>query len=104
VGDATIAPVTSLDMTRQLADVTFENATGERVLTAPGGAAAVRRGLETGAALLASDQVGVAQWCLATTVGYLKERRQFGRVVRSFHALKHRLGHLVALARAARAC
>jgi alkylation response protein AidB-like acyl-CoA dehydrogenase len=68
VGDATIAPVTSLDMTRQLADVTFENATGERVLTAPAGAAAVRRGLETGAALLASEQAGVAQWAVAGAV------------------------------------
>jgi alkylation response protein AidB-like acyl-CoA dehydrogenase len=94
VGDATLAPVTSLDMTRQLADVTLGNAAGDRVLTAPDGAAAVRRGLATGAALLASEQVGVAQWCLATTVGYLKDRRQFGRVVGSFQALKHRLADL----------
>jgi alkylation response protein AidB-like acyl-CoA dehydrogenase len=94
VGDATITPVTSLDMTRQLADVTFENTAGVRVLAAPAGAAAVRRGLETGAALLASEQVGIAQWCLATTVAYLRERRQFGRVVGSFQALKHRLADL----------
>jgi alkylation response protein AidB-like acyl-CoA dehydrogenase len=94
VGDATIAPVTSLDMTRQLADVTVDSAAGERVLAAPAGAAAVRRALEAGAALLASEQVGIAQWCLATTVAYLKERRQFGRVVGSFQALKHRLADL----------
>jgi alkylation response protein AidB-like acyl-CoA dehydrogenase len=92
--DATIAPVTSLDMTRQLADLVFENAAGEPVLAAPAGGAAVRRGLETGAALLASEQVGVAQWCLHTTVAYLKERRQFGRVVGGFQALKHRLADL----------
>jgi alkylation response protein AidB-like acyl-CoA dehydrogenase len=94
VGDATVAPVTSLDMTRQLADVALAGAAGERVLAAPAGAAAVRRGLEVGAALLASEQVGVAQHCLATTVAYLKERRQFGRVVGSFQALKHRLADL----------
>jgi alkylation response protein AidB-like acyl-CoA dehydrogenase len=93
-GDAAIAAVTSLDMTRQLADVTVEGAAGEQLLAAPDGAAAVRRGLETGAALLASEQVGVAQWCLATTVAYLGERRQFGRVVGSFQALKHRLADL----------
>jgi alkylation response protein AidB-like acyl-CoA dehydrogenase len=92
--DAAIAPVTSLDMTRQLADVTFDGAAGEQLLAAPAGAQAVRRGLETGAALLASEQVGVAQWCLATTVAYLRERRQFGRVVGSFQALKHRLADL----------
>lgn len=103
VGEARIAPVTSLDMTRQLADVAFENAQGERVLTAPAGAAAVRRGLETGVALLASEQVGVAQWCLRTTVAYLKERRQFGRVVGSFQALKHRLADLYVAAESAAA-
>jgi alkylation response protein AidB-like acyl-CoA dehydrogenase len=93
-GNATIAPVTSLDMTRQLADVTLESAAGEEVLAAPAGAAAVRRGLETGAALLASEQAGIAQWCLGTTVAYLKERRQFGRIVGGFQALKHRLADL----------
>jgi alkylation response protein AidB-like acyl-CoA dehydrogenase len=93
-GNATIAPVTSLDMTRQLADVTLESAAGEEVLATPAGAAAVRRGLETGAALLASEQAGIAQWCLGTTVAYLKERRQFGRIVGGFQALKHRLADL----------
>src|SRR4051794_8735942 len=92
--DAAITAVTSLDMTRQLADVTFESAVGEQLLAAPAGAAAVRRGLETGIALLASEQLGIAQWCLSTTVAYLKERRQFGRVVGGFQALKHRLADL----------
>jgi alkylation response protein AidB-like acyl-CoA dehydrogenase len=94
VGDVTVQPVTSLDMARQLADVTLEDAAGEQVLAAGSGAAAVRRALETGTALLASEQFGIAQWCLTTTVGYLKERRQFGRVVGGFQALKHRLADL----------
>jgi alkylation response protein AidB-like acyl-CoA dehydrogenase len=91
---ATVDPVTSLDMTRQLADVTLEGAAGEELLPPGVGADAVRRALETAAALLASEQVGLARWCLTTTVGYLKERRQFGRVVGGFQALKHRLADL----------
>jgi len=51
-------------------------------------------GIETGAGLLASEQVGVARWCLDTTVAYLKQRRQFGRVVGGFQAIKHRLADL----------
>jgi len=91
---AGIAPVVSLDMTRQLADVTLDGVTAELVV--PDAGHAVRRGLEAGAALLASEQAGVAGWCLETTVAYLRERRQFGRVVGGFQALKHRLADLYA--------
>jgi alkylation response protein AidB-like acyl-CoA dehydrogenase len=92
--DCTVSPVVSLDMGRQLADVVFAGATGDVVVPAEGGEQAVRRALTAGAALLASEQVGVARWCLDTTVAYLKERRQFGRVVGGFQALKHRLADL----------
>ncbi|MCL2541679.1 MAG: acyl-CoA/acyl-ACP dehydrogenase [Nocardioidaceae bacterium] len=92
--DATVVPVESLDMSRQLADLSLEGAAGEVVVPAGAGAAAIDRALLTGAGLLASEQVGVAAWCLLTTVAYLKERRQFGRVVGGFQALKHRLADL----------
>jgi alkylation response protein AidB-like acyl-CoA dehydrogenase len=91
---ATVEPVVSLDMTRPLADVTLAGAAGELLVAAPGGAAAVRRGLQAGEALLPSEQAGLAAWCLATTVDYLLVRRQFGRVVGGFQALKHRLADL----------
>jgi alkylation response protein AidB-like acyl-CoA dehydrogenase len=92
--EARLTSVVSLDMSRQLADVDLAGATGEVVVTADQGEAAVRRGLTTGAALLASEQVGVARWCLEATVAHLKERRQFGRAVGGFQALKHRLADL----------
>lgn len=91
---ATVVPVISLDMTRQLADVTFEGALSRVVVPAGSGDAAVRRALHVGAALLASEQLGIAQWCLETTVGYLNQRRQFGRVLGGFQAIKHRLADL----------
>ncbi len=90
--DVTITPVVSLDMTRQLADITLDGVPGELVLSEA--EAAVRRALELGAALLAAEQVGIARWCLDTTVAYLKVRRQFGRVVGGFQAIKHRLAEL----------
>lgn len=92
-GAVTVEPVVSLDMGRQLADVTVDPAAGTVVVEGDA-TAGVRAGLLAGTALLASEQVGVAQWCLTTTVGYLKERRQFGRVVGGFQALKHRLADL----------
>ncbi|WP_330180463.1 acyl-CoA/acyl-ACP dehydrogenase [Nocardia sp. NBC_01503] len=90
----TVDPVVSLDMTRPLADITVDAAPGRVVVPAGAGLPALRVGLATGAALLASEQVGVAAWCLDTTVRYLKVRRQFGRVVGGFQALKHRLADL----------
>ena len=92
--EALVEPVVSFDMTRQLADVTLDGVRGELLLADAEGD--VRRALLAGAALLASEQVGVARWCLETTVAYLKERRQFGRVVGGFQALKHRLADLYA--------
>jgi alkylation response protein AidB-like acyl-CoA dehydrogenase len=92
--EAEVRPVVSLDMSRQLADVRFDGVRAEPVVA--DGEAAVRRALMTGAALLSSEQVGVARWCLDTTIAYLKERRQFGRVVGGFQALKHRLADLFA--------
>ena len=100
---ARVTPVTSLDMTRQLADVSFDGASSQVVVPAAAGGAAVRGALQLGVALMASEQLGVAQWCLDTTVAYLKERRQFGRVVGGFQALKHRLADLYTLVEQARA-
>ena len=92
--DATRTPVVSLDMTRQLCDVASDGARARRIASGPAAVSAVTAALTTGAALLASEQVGVAQWCLDTTVEYLKTRYQFGRQVGSFQALKHRLADL----------
>ena len=94
VRGATVTPVSSLDMTRPLAEVDLSGA--DRTLVSADAAAAVDRALLTGAGLLAAEQVGVARWALETTVAYLKERRQFGRVVGGFQALKHRLADLYA--------
>ncbi|PRX45980.1 alkylation response protein AidB-like acyl-CoA dehydrogenase [Prauserella shujinwangii] len=96
----------SLDLTRRVADVALSGARGRLLAGPERAAAALDRALLTGAGLLASEQLGVAQWCLDQTVGYVQERYQFGRPVGSFQALKHRLAdvwlELVAARAAAR--
>ncbi|MBK5217032.1 MAG: acyl-CoA/acyl-ACP dehydrogenase [Propionibacteriales bacterium] len=93
-GAVTVDPVVSLDMTRPLGDLTFEAASGTRIAEGKPAAKAVESALRHGAALLASEQLGVAQWCLDTTLEYVKGRYQFGRPVGSYQALKHRLADL----------
>ena len=90
----TVTPVVSLDQTRQLADLTLDRVPARPVVTGPGAPRAVAAALAAGAAMLAAEQLGVAERCLELTVGYLKERYQFARPVGSFQALKHRLADL----------
>jgi alkylation response protein AidB-like acyl-CoA dehydrogenase len=88
------APVVSLDMTRQLCDMSFEDAPGTLVASGEAASRAVDAALAAGAAILAAEQVGLAQRCLDMTLGYVKQRRQFARPVGSFQAIKHRLADL----------
>ncbi len=87
-------PVVSLDMTRQLCDLSFDDAPGTLIASGAVASRAIEAALAAGAAVLASEQVGLAQRCLDMTVAYVKERRQFARPVGSFQALKHRLADL----------
>ncbi|GAA2330233.1 acyl-CoA dehydrogenase family protein [Dactylosporangium salmoneum] len=91
-GDFARTPVVSFDLTRPVADLAFQRT--EARLVAPDAGAAVRRALLAGAVMLASEQLGIAEWCLATTVEYAKTRRQFARAIGSYQALKHRLADL----------
>lgn len=90
---AVVEPVLSLDMSRQLASVTV---TDDGITVARGDVAraAIDAALLEGAALLASEQYGLAQWCLEETVEYAKTRIQFARPIGSFQAIKHRLADL----------
>ncbi|MFJ8636242.1 acyl-CoA dehydrogenase family protein [Streptomyces sp. NPDC093568] len=87
----TVTPQPSLDLTRPLATVTLDGAPGRLLGDAE---PAVRRALRAGAGLLASEQLGLADWSLTETVRYLKDRKQFNRPVGGFQALKHRLAQL----------
>lgn len=87
-------PTTPLDLTRGIGCLELNSAQAQRIATGDVAVSALRRALTTGAAILASEQVGLAQYCLESTVDYLKTRYQFGRPVGSFQALKHRLADL----------
>jgi alkylation response protein AidB-like acyl-CoA dehydrogenase len=90
----TRSPVVSLDMTRQLCDLTLDNVPARLVAGSERAAQAVAAALTAGAGILASEQLGIAERCLELTVAYVKERRQFARPIGSFQAIKHRLADL----------
>ncbi len=72
---------------------------GERIAD---GARARRLRLE-GAALVAGQQLGVAEGALALANEYAKGRQQFGRAIGSFQAVKHILAEMFVRQEAARA-
>lgn len=88
----------SMDQTRSLAEVRLEGAMASdeaRVGPEGGGWAAVERTLDAAAAALACEQVGGAQACLDMAVEYARTRRQFGRPIGSFQAIKHKCADML---------
>lgn len=88
----------TMDQTRRMAEIelTDVRATPDQCLGAPGEAwTGLRRTLDLAAIALAAEQVGGAQRCLDMAVAYAKERSQFGRVIGSFQAIKHKCADMM---------
>jgi alkylation response protein AidB-like acyl-CoA dehydrogenase len=69
-----------------------------------GGSTPLNRALNAGRAGAAAELVGVAAGVAAMAFDYLKQRKQFGKLIGEFQALQHRAAHLygeIEIARAA---
>jgi acyl-CoA dehydrogenase len=58
------------------------------------GGVLLERILDVGRAAVASEMIGTGEEAFGRTVAYLKERKQFGRLIGEFQALQHRAAHL----------
>ena len=69
-----------------------------------GGTQPLKRALAAGNAGAAAELVGVASGASSITLDYLRQRKQFGKLIGEFQALQHRAAHLyseIEIARAA---
>ncbi|MDQ1696067.1 MAG: hypothetical protein QOJ03_1420 [Frankiaceae bacterium] len=93
VAGVVVQPRPTLDPTRRQATVRLASTSAARVGDGPAAAHAV----DLLRIALSVEAVGVARWCLETTVDHLKTRVQFDRPIGSFQALQHRAADLVVL-------
>lgn len=96
-----------VDQTRRLFSVAFDDVTvpSDRLLCEPGGDAESLVGhvLAVGAVAAACDSVGVAEVALERATEYASERQQFGKLIGSFQAVKHRCADMAIAVEASRA-
>ncbi len=86
--------------------ITFDNVEldGDAVIgEVDGGRDVLNAVLRAGRVGAAAEGVGVASGAMDMTVDYLKQRKQFGKVIGEFQALQHRAAHLYSEVEIARA-
>jgi len=90
-----ISPLQTIDRTRSLFEIKFDQAKANRLgeTATPEALAAT---LALGRVLFAADTLGAAQAMVDAAVAYAKERKQFGRVIGSFQAVKHMCADMAA--------
>ncbi len=87
----TVTQLKTVDMTRRMCHVKFDNVQADTVIGAENaGWPVLRRVLDIATAALSTEIVGTAQKALDIAVEYAKTRVQFGKPIGSFQAVKHK--------------
>lgn len=95
----------SMDQTRKLAAVQLHDVEvpAEAVMQQAGAAGPLlNKILALASIAIAAEQLGVAEKTLMQTLDYITERKQFGRAVGSFQAMKHKAADMLTQVEAAR--
>ncbi|AUH68056.1 MULTISPECIES: acyl-CoA dehydrogenase family protein [Gordonia] len=87
----TVTPLPLLDPTRPLARVSFDEVSSTTLASPPDVAERIRT---LAWAMLSAEQVGGAARALELTVEHTTSRKQFGRALASFQALKHAMADM----------
>ena len=85
----TITPMPSMDLTRPIYSVKFDNVTGELLAQGAKAASALHHGLNIAEVALAAELTGGMQRGIEITVEYAKTRKQFGKPIGGYQAVQH---------------
>jgi len=97
-GDAsgvTRTPLATMDQTRKQAKVELTSAPGRLIGVDGQGWATITKVLQHAAVGLAAEQVGGGERAMEMAVAYAKDRKQFGRAIGSFQAIKHKCADML---------
>jgi alkylation response protein AidB-like acyl-CoA dehydrogenase len=87
--------LTTIDATRAIGELNFDNVEAEP-LPGGNGPTTLERMIDAGRIMLAADTLGAGERMIEKAVAYAKERKQFGRVIGSFQAVKHLCAEMAA--------
>lgn len=91
-GGVSVAPNELADLSNRSGNVSFENVSVSADAVIEGNAeAAYNKAMNVANVCIAADSVAGAEYIHKLTVGYAKERTQFGKQIGSFQAVKHPL-------------
>jgi alkylation response protein AidB-like acyl-CoA dehydrogenase len=84
----------TIDATRCSSELLLDGVAPEAVFEDAGNA--IARMLDAGRIALAADSLGACEAMIEQAVAYAKQRKQFGRVIGSFQAVKHMCAEMIA--------
>jgi alkylation response protein AidB-like acyl-CoA dehydrogenase len=91
----TVAPATSIDLTRRLYSVRFEGVRVAPENSLPGSDDEYFPVFHRVCVALAAESTGIAQRTMEMAVEYAKDRQQFGRPIGSYQAVSHRCAQML---------
>ena len=90
-----VIELTTVDKTRTSIELILKNVDAD-LLSGSDNRSIIEKVLDAGRIMLAADTVGAAQVMLDKSVAYSLERKQFGRLIGSFQAVKHMCAEMAA--------
>ena len=90
-----VTELTTVDKTRTSIELVLDQVDAE-ILAGSNDKKVIEKVLDAGRLMLAADTVGAAQVMLDKSVAYSLERKQFGRLIGSFQAVKHMCAEMAA--------
>ena len=91
-----IINLVTVDKTRQYSEVICENSEAELLEASSSSTDPINQAIDAGRIMLAADSLGASQNMIDKAVDYAMERKQFGRAIGSFQAVKHMCAEMAA--------